>query len=120
MKQSVLGRWGEARAQHYLESQGYQILARNWRTREGEIDLIALKETTLVFIEVKTRRSHSFGTGEESIDLQKQARLAQLAQYYLDTQPDIRYSACRFDVIVIDLTQKPVQIRHYENAFYPP
>lgn len=119
MKQSRLGRWGEEYAQRYLEGKGYQIIARNWRTRDGEIDLIALKEMTLVFIEVKTRRSCSFGTGEESINLQKQARLAQLAQSYLDTQLNLQYSACRFDVIVIDLTQKPVQVRHYENAFYP-
>jgi Holliday junction resolvase-like predicted endonuclease len=54
MKRSAIGRWGEQAAAEWLEQRGYHLLARNWRRREGEIDLVALEGTTLVFIEVKT------------------------------------------------------------------
>lgn len=120
MRRSQLGRWGEERALEYLQAHGYHILERNWRKREGEIDLIAQKEALLVFVEVKTRRSHRFGEAEESVDARKQAQLAALAQRYLDEHPALHFTACRFDVVVIDLTHSPPQVRHYENAFYPP
>ncbi|MER3402974.1 MAG: YraN family protein [Armatimonadota bacterium] len=119
MRQNRLGRWGEECAMRHLQAQGYQVVARNWRTREGEIDLIVQKGLLLVFVEVKTRRSVRFGAGEESVDTRKQARLAQLAQHYLDAHPQLTFTACRFDVVVVDLTHSPPQIRHYENAFYP-
>ncbi len=115
-----LGRWGEGHAVRYLEREGYQVIARNWRRREGELDLVALHGSTLVFVEVKTRRTNSFGSAEESIDLRKQAQLAQIAQRYLDEHPDLRFTECRFDVLVVDLALRPPQIRHYPNAFDPP
>ncbi len=115
-----LGRWGEEHAVRYLEQEGYQVIARNWRRREGELDLVALHGSTLVFVEVKTRRTTTFGPAEESVDARKQAQLARIAQRYLDEHPQLHFAECRFDVLVVDLANHPPQIRHYLNAFYPP
>jgi putative endonuclease len=115
-----LGRAGEAQAARFLEAQGYVLLARNWRIREGELDIVAQEGDTLAFVEVKTRRTHTHGAGEESIDARKQQRLAQLAERFLAAHPDLAYRQCRFDVVVIDYTQRPAQIRLYRNAFDPP
>jgi putative endonuclease len=112
-----LGRAGEARAARFLEAQGYVLLARNWRVREGELDIVAQEGDTLAFVEVKTRRSNAYGLGEESIDARKQQRLALLAERFLAAHPDLAFQQCRFDVVVIDYTQRPAQIRLYRNAF---
>lgn len=120
MKQSALGRWGEQVAVQWLEQQGFRLLARNWCRCEGEIDLIAMQGTTLVFIEVKTRRSEAFGTAEESVDERKRRQLARLAQHYLDENPSLSFDECRFDVVVVDLTGNRLRLRHYPNAFLPP
>ncbi len=120
MKGTQLGRWGEEEATCYLQQKGYQVLERNWRRREGELDLVALDGTTLVFVEVKTRRRHTYGFAEESIDERKQQQLTRLAQRYLDEHPTLTYTECRFDVVVVDRSTSPTQIRHYQNAFYPP
>jgi len=119
MKQSTLGRWGEQAVAEWLKHQGFTLLARNWRRREGEIDLVAMQGDTLVFIEVKTRRSAAFGTPEESVDERKQHQLARLAQRYLDENPALSFNECRFDVVVVDLTGNRPRIRHYPNAFLP-
>ena len=66
----TLGDWGEQVASTYLESQGYEILARNYHSRHGELDLIATKNKGLYFIEVKTRSNHAYGLGEESINVE--------------------------------------------------
>jgi putative endonuclease len=115
-----LGRAGEAQAARFLEAQGYVLLARNWRIREGELDIVAQEGDTLAFVEVKTRRTHTHGAGEESIDARKQQRLAQLAERFLAAHPELTFRQCRFDVVVIDYTQRPAQIRLYRNAFDPP
>jgi putative endonuclease len=120
MSRIGLGRAGEAQAARFLEAQGYVLLARNWRIREGELDIVAQEGDTLAFVEVKTRRTHTHGAGEESIDARKQQRLAQLAERFLAAHPDLAYRQCRFDVVVIDYTQRPAQIRLYRNAFDPP
>jgi putative endonuclease len=120
MKRGTLGRWGEQAVAEWLEQQGYRLLARNWRRREGELDLVAMEGTTLVFIEVKTRRSESFGAPEESVDERKQRQLALLAQRYLDENATLAFDQCRFDVVVVDLTGSCPRFRHYRNAFLPP
>ncbi|MBC7223358.1 MAG: YraN family protein [Anaerolineae bacterium] len=78
-----LGAWGEALAARELARQGLAILERNYRTREGEIDLIAREGPCLVIVEVKTRRGTGFGTPEEAITLGKRERLIALAQAYV-------------------------------------
>jgi putative endonuclease len=120
MSRTGLGRAGEAQAARFLEAQGYVLLARNWRIREGELDIVAQEGDTLAFVEVKTRRTHTHGAGEESIDARKQQRLAQLAERFLAAHPELTFRQCRFDVVVIDYTQRPAQIRLYRNAFDPP
>ena len=75
----VLGRAGEDRAARYLESRGYVVLDRNWRIREGEIDLVVARRGELVVVEVKTRRGEGYGHPFEAIDRRKQARVWRLA-----------------------------------------
>lgn len=81
----VLGRAGEDRAARYLEQQGFTVLARNWRSREGELDLVVADETSVVVVEVKTRRGDGFGHPFEAIDARKRARLWRLAVAWANT-----------------------------------
>ena len=71
----VLGRAGEDRAARYLQSRGYTVIDRNWRVRDGEIDLVVTRPGELVVVEVKTRRGEGFGHPFEAIDARKQRRL---------------------------------------------
>lgn len=113
----MLGKWGESRAAEYLESKGYTILDRNAYSRYGEIDLVARQGDQLVFVEVKTRRSHSFGDPEQAVDARKQAHLVSAALAYLQANPDLDLS-WRIDVIAIQ--RRPatdqLEIIHFENA----
>lgn len=94
------GRAGEEAALRHLTARGLRLVARNWRCRYGEIDLILEDGPELVFAEVKTRRSTRFGTGAEAVGHGKQARLRHLAQFFLQGQPrpDV---PCRFDVVEV-------------------
>ena len=85
----VLGRAGEDRAARYLEQQGFTVLARNWRTREGELDLIVADAATIVVVEVKTRRGEAFGHPCEAIDARKRARLWRLAIAWASAHRDL-------------------------------
>lgn len=118
-----LGRWGEDKAADYLVEQGYSIITRNERTPYGEIDLIAQHspgrtpgDTTLVFVEVKTRSSRTFGYPEESITTSKQEHLISAVQYYMQENPQLDVD-WRIDVISIERYQegRPV-IKHFKNA----
>jgi len=115
-KQAV-GRWGESRAEAYLIKRGYRILNRNTRTPYGEIDLIAMVEDCLVFVEVKTRTSTSFGYPEQAITAEKEAHILASAQSYLQSHPEIE-NDWRVDVIAIqtDPDFQNEQITHFENA----
>jgi putative endonuclease len=114
-----LGRWGEALAADYLSRLGYQILECNARTRYGEIDLVARApdRATIVFIEVKTRRSASLGLPEISVTARKRAHLLAAIQAYCQEHPEAGEN-CRLDVIAIQrLPDQPEpQILHFENA----
>lgn len=120
MNRAQLARVGEERAAQYLQAHGYTILARNWRKREGELDIVAQDGDALVFVEVKTRRTLTYGVAEESIDERKQAQLTRLALRFLDENPQIQFRECRFDVVVVDMTTLPMRFRLYRNAFDPP
>ncbi len=104
---AVAGTAAEALAARYLESQGLVIVARNFRTRRGEIDLVARDGATLVFVEVRLRRSASHGGAAESITGAKQARLVSAAQVFLLRQRGD--PPCRFDAILLD-TLDPAHI----------
>jgi putative endonuclease len=95
-----IGAWGEDLAAEYLASKDYSILARNIRTRSGEIDLIARKKGLLVFVEVKTRQGDAYGVPEESITPVKKQHMEDSAHEWLSAHPD-ETGAWQFDVIAI-------------------
>jgi putative endonuclease len=78
-----LGQWGEEQAARYLEAQGCQVVAANWRCTAGEVDLVVRDGDRLAFVEVRTRRGRAFGTPEESITPTKLARMAAVAESYV-------------------------------------
>jgi putative endonuclease len=94
------GAQAEQQAADYLQRQGLKIIARNWACRHGEIDLIALDQQQLVFVEVRMRRSNQFGGAAASITAAKQAKLWASAQHYLQSIKPT--PACRFDALCID------------------
>jgi putative endonuclease len=93
----VLGAAGEDAVALWYVGCGYTVLARNWRVREGEIDVIARRDATVVFCEVKTRRGDGFGSPAEAVTARKQARLRKLAVRWLADNPT-RADILRFDV----------------------
>jgi putative endonuclease len=97
----TLGKTGEDLAAAELERRGYAVLARRYRTRHGEIDIVAQDGDTLVFVEVKTRATGKCGTATEAMTPRKQRRLASMARDYL-ARRDLDAVACRFDVVAID------------------
>jgi putative endonuclease len=95
-----LGRRGEALASARLTAAGLRVVARNWRCRLGEIDLVAEAPGLLVFCEVKTRRGSGYGTPAAAVDAAKQAQLRRLAGAYLHATPH-RPCRVRFDVVTV-------------------
>jgi putative endonuclease len=94
------GRIAEDRALAYLQTQGLVLIKRNFRSRRGEIDLIMRDADTLVFVEVRQRRSRQFGDAAASITAVKRARLWRCAEFFLQRYPSA--SSCRFDAVCID------------------
>jgi len=112
-----LGQWGEDIACHYLEKKGYKIIARRFRYRRAEIDIIARKGSILVFIEVKTRRHDEFGYPEEAVRKVKKERLREAALGFLSEKKE-RISECRFDILSVLLkSQREYEITHFEDVF---
>ncbi|WP_445297103.1 YraN family protein [Chitinimonas sp. PSY-7] len=99
------GAAAEALAAEYLVQRGVSIIARNWRCRMGELDLIANDAGTLVFVEVRSRAIGRFGDAAASITTSKQAKLVAAAQQYLATLG--RTPPCRFDAVLLDGTTEP-------------
>jgi putative endonuclease len=94
----ALGARGEALAARWYEARGYTVIDRNWRCREGEIDLVLARGTTIVICEVKTRSSAAYGTPAEAVTRTKQLRLRRLAMRWVDAH-EVRPSGLRFDVV---------------------
>lgn len=113
-----LGERGEILAARYLRRLGCRIVGRAVRTRMGEIDLVAVDGRTVVFIEVKTRRSGEQGHPAEAVDLSKQRRLTRLATAYLKRH-DLLDNPARFDIVAITWPEGPgrPEIQHFRNAF---
>ncbi len=112
-----LGDFGERLARQHLLAHGYDVIETNFRTREGEIDLIARRDGVLIFVEVRTRRGTAMGSAAESVDSRKQAHLLAVAHAYLQQHPT--HGDLRLDVIAVDLTPdgKLIAIQHFEDAF---
>lgn len=114
---SSLGKQGESLARDELERRGYAILATRFRTRFGEIDIVAEDGRTLVFVEVKARRSNKYGTAAETISGWKQRRIGAMALDYLAWTGRLD-DPCRFDVVAIDgLGTNRMTLRVIQDAF---
>ena len=114
MNNKIKGKAGEDLVCAYLKKQGYEILERNFRTRVGEIDIIAVDEGCLVFIEVKTRKDDACGLPAEAVDYRKQQTISRVASQYI--QKYLRYDAImRFDVAEVWMDEMKVNL--IKNAF---
>ena len=117
MQRQALGKLGEDLAVAELERRGYAILTRRYRTRHGEIDIIAEHQGTLVFVEVRARATAEFGRAAESVTDAKKRRVTAMAVDYL-ARHHIANRPCRFDVVAIDQALNPTpEITVYPNAF---
>lgn len=112
-----LGLKGEEIATRFLTKNGYQILERNWRHRNDEIDIIAFDGSFVVIVEVKTRSTGFFGKPEEAVTDTKQKFLVRAAEEYV-IEKDI-HCETRFDIISIIIEGNTQTINHIKEAFYP-
>ena len=112
----VLGKEGERIAEQYLKRKGYKLVERNYRCSAGEVDLIVLDRRVIVFVEVKTRTGHGFGTPLEAVQPRKQRKMMQAAQFFL-SQKKLHQRDARFDVVGISWPGREPVIEHVENAF---
>jgi putative endonuclease len=115
----LTGAAGEAWVAQHLEKQGWQILARRWRTREAEVDLIAQQHQTLIFVEVKTRQTRNWDAGgREAVSARKQHQIALGAAQFLAQHPNYSHHTCRFDVAIVAAQGGTLRLAEYlENAF---
>ncbi len=123
MKNGETGRFGENEACRYLKENGYEIVARNYRSRYGEIDIIARRDGAVVFVEVKARRDRAFAEAAQSVGPSKQEKLRKTALFWLSEHGE---QPARFDVVEVytGTARQTVlgeayraEIRHIENAF---
>lgn len=112
MRNKIEGDAGEIRAAEFLKAKGYKIIQTNFKTKFGEIDIIAKDKSSLVFVEVKERQTLAYGRPIEAVDERKQQKIRQVAEFYLMIK-HIPYADVRFDIIEI-LSDK---ISHVPNAF---
>lgn len=116
-KQQLLGQKGEELATHYLQDKGYKILAQNYRCIFGELDIVAMQRSVLVFIEVKTRSSNNFGSAASAVNYRKQQQISRAAQHYL-TENSYNDCDARFDVVAITRgTKDQFEVDHIVDAF---
>jgi len=107
------GQAGEEAAALHLEEKGMRILERNFRSRRGEVDLIAIDREILVFAEVKAWSSYGIDALEQALDAKKQRKIIETSKYFLSLHREYRYMAIRYDVIFIS----PEGITHLASAF---
>jgi putative endonuclease len=115
---NILGTDGELLAKGYLEELGFEILEENWVFKKSEIDLIVYKDSTIIFVEVKTRRNNAFAEPEDFVSFEKRKHMALAADEYIHLMGH-QYEI-RFDIISVlfDNFGKPI-IKHIEDAFWP-
>ncbi len=119
MNTQILGKWGEAKAAEYLRKKKYKLVGVNYRTRFGEIDLIAEDKSTVVFVEVKLRKNAAFGKPEQFVTKSKQQKINLSARVWLAR--NCTDKVVRFDIIEVyapDGISDNYTINHIENAFY--
>ncbi len=111
------GKMGEEMAQKHLLAKGYKIIATNWRFGKDEIDIVAMHNSFLVIVEVKTRSTNFFGDPEEAVTNKKKKFLVRAADAYINIHNVAE--EVRFDIISIVVTGPHWEINHIEDAFYP-
>lgn len=111
-----LGKIGEELAEAYLKKMKYKILEKNYKCPLGEVDLVARDKNTLVFIEVKARKTKDFGGPAAAVDLRKQRQLSKVALHYLN-QKKLNNIPARFDVVAIELIASAPHVELIRNAF---
>lgn len=112
----ALGEAGEHAAATFLTARGWTVLARNVRRREGEVDIVARRDGTVAFVEVKTRRTRAYGTPGEAVTVRKQRRIRMLASSLL-TEGIGHGRTIRFDVIEVHSRGGELTLRHIPDAF---
>ena len=112
----AVGRWGEQVAAEHLAKAGLELLARNWRCAEGELDVVAREGDALVFCEVKTRSSVRFGDPAEAVGPEKATRIRRLALRWLAAN-GVSGRELRFDVVTVLRAPEGVRVRHLRGAF---
>jgi len=112
----ILGKTGEDLACRELQRRGYEIVARRYRQRGGELDIVAHDGATLVFVEVKARDGRTFGAAAEAVTARKRRRIVALALDYM-TRHHLGHVACRFDVVSIQFDAGYPAVEVFKNAF---
>lgn len=117
LHKKLLGNTGESIASTYLQRQGYRIISRNFKARYGEIDIICIHRSTLVFVEVKTRQGREFGLPEEAVTPKKLQEVVKTADFFVSTHHGLPESL-RIDVIGIELDEQEnvMYFNHIENV----
>lgn len=113
----AIGKMGEETACRFLLKKGYVIVERNFKCRMGEIDIIAKKENSIVFVEVKTRNGDMFGMPCEAVNYKKRRKIMNSAAYYMLLHCEYGKSDVSFDVIEVLVSGRNTRINHIENAF---
>lgn len=108
------GRWAENLAAERLTASGLEPVQRNYRCKWGEIDLVMRDQQTLVFVEVRFRKSGVYGDGAQSVDARKQHKLISSAEHYLQTHANLQDTPCRFDVVSVS----PKEVSWIKDAFH--
>ena len=109
------GNIGEDQASLYLKKRGFSIIDKNFTSYFGEIDIIAMKNNTLVFFEVRTKHSGKKGNPAESITIYKKRKIFKTAQFYIKIHPELSMNKIRFDFIGIKYSDNNTQFNHIEN-----
>jgi putative endonuclease len=112
---NFVGQWGEQHVQQYIKKMGWKVIALNFHSRFGEIDIIAKDHNEIVFIEVKTRTDHSFGEPQEAVTKKKLQKMLKTAEWYLlqTKQEKVPY---RFDVFSVFEKDGIVTVEHFPNV----
>ncbi len=118
LSRKSIGKEAETLVENYFRKENFEILARNYRAKTGEIDLIVKKGETLVFVEIKSELSSKGFFPEEKVDVRKQEKIKKTAEIFMlkNFQKLSKIKEIRFDVVVVSLEKG--EIRHYEGAFF--
>lgn len=113
-----IGKWGENLACQYLQKNNYEIMKRNFRCYQGEIDIIArdITKNEFVFVEVKTRSNLRYGNPSDAVTRLKQKHMKQTAKYYI-FKNDLDFQKIRFDMIEVFIQSKKAKVNHIEQIF---